>query len=61
MAILLEFKNIGIYTKLTAIDEKTGEEACIIVPKYCSRKYAEKIAIKKLNRKLSLRQGKNTP
>ena len=45
---ILEIVSVGNSVKVTAIDEKSGVEACIIAPQNTSRSEMEKLAIQKL-------------
>ena len=46
---IVEFIRNGNYVKVSAIDPRTGQEACILAPTTgVSRKYMSELAIKKL-------------
>ena len=52
MRTFFEFISYGSYVRVAAVDEKTGTEAIVVIPKNLSKKEMQEIALKKLEIKL---------
>ena len=52
--ILFEFIPQGRFMKVSAVDPKTGVEVSIVGPLTASQEYLERLAVQKLERKLSV-------